>query len=39
MDKEKERELSPTALNPLVGIESLNDKNENEELDEKILEE
>lgn len=39
MNKEKELELSPTALNPLVGIESYNEKTETETITEQMNEE
>jgi hypothetical protein len=39
MNKDKELELLPTALNPLVGIDSYNEKIETEIITEQMNEE
>jgi hypothetical protein len=38
MTKDREVEISPTALNPLVGIEILDEKNESMDVTEQIYE-
>jgi hypothetical protein len=39
INKDKDRELSPTALNPLVGIDSYTEKIETDAITEQINEE